>query len=136
MYASVGSTDRSWFTIIIVVRSIMIIRQEAHAIVQKTAVLATSLTYIFLRDLHKLRTRELFSNVVHWLHIELSAGLKFDKSICQRRENWKSVWTARQSKRYVAKMMSQSGAPILVLNTNTKRQFGHKVQLENINAGK
>jgi len=33
-------------------------------------------------------------------------------------------------------MMSQSGAPILVLNTNTKRQFGHKVQLENINAGK
>lgn len=33
-------------------------------------------------------------------------------------------------------MMSQSGAPILVLNTNTKRKFGHKVQLENIAAGK
>jgi len=32
--------------------------------------------------------------------------------------------------------MSQSGAPILVLNTNTKRKFGHKVQLENIAAGK
>lgn len=36
---------------------------------------------------------------------------------------------------YHAKMMSQSGAPILVLNTNTKRKFGHKVQLENIAAG-
>ncbi|XP_022178503.1 T-complex protein 1 subunit gamma-like [Myzus persicae] len=33
-------------------------------------------------------------------------------------------------------MMSQSGAPVLVLNTNTKRRFGHKVQKENIAAGK
>lgn len=33
------------------------------------------------------------------------------------------------------KMMSQNGAPILVLNTNTKRRFGHKVQIENIAAG-
>lgn len=32
-------------------------------------------------------------------------------------------------------MMSQNGAPILVLNTNTKRRFGHKVQIENIAAG-
>lgn len=31
--------------------------------------------------------------------------------------------------------MSQNGAPILVLNTNTKRRFGHKVQIENIAAG-
>ncbi|XP_026816872.1 T-complex protein 1 subunit gamma-like [Rhopalosiphum maidis] len=33
-------------------------------------------------------------------------------------------------------MMSQNGAPVLVLNTNTKRKFGHKVQKENIAAGK
>jgi len=33
-------------------------------------------------------------------------------------------------------MMSQNGAPVLVLNTNTKRRFGHKVQKENIAAGK
>jgi len=32
--------------------------------------------------------------------------------------------------------MSQSSAPVLVLNTNTKRRFGHKVQKENIAAGK
>lgn len=32
-------------------------------------------------------------------------------------------------------MMAQNNAPILVLNTNTKRKFGHKVQMENIAAG-
>ncbi|CAI6352939.1 unnamed protein product [Macrosiphum euphorbiae] len=32
--------------------------------------------------------------------------------------------------------MSQNGAPVLVLNTNTKRRFGRKVQKENIAAGK
>lgn len=30
----------------------------------------------------------------------------------------------------------QNGAPVMVLNTNTKRKYGHKVQIENIAAGK
>jgi len=33
-------------------------------------------------------------------------------------------------------MMSQNGGPVMVLNTNTKRKSGHKVQKENIAAGK
>lgn len=36
--------------------------------------------------------------------------------------------------KYFAKKMN--GAPIMVLNTNTKRQRGHQVQLDNIAAGK
>jgi len=33
-------------------------------------------------------------------------------------------------------MMSQNGAAVLVMNTNTKRRYGRKVQKENIAAGK